>query len=69
MFDVLEDALEAGPYLLGDMFTAADVAVGSALNFAVRQFKMVPSRPSFDRFLDRCSERPAFQRAMALAQS
>ena len=66
VFDVLEEALEHGPFLLGDLFSAADIAVGSALNFAVRQFKMVPTRPSFERYLDRCGARPAFQRAMAL---
>jgi glutathione S-transferase len=41
--------------------------VGSGLNFAVRLFKMAPSRPSFDRYLDRCAARPAFQRAGAIA--
>ena len=68
VFDVLDSALEDGPWILGDTFSAADIVIGSGLNFAVRMFKMVPSRPSFDRFLDRCTERPAFERAMALAQ-
>ncbi len=63
VFDVLESALEEGPWILGRNFSAADIAIGSALNFAVRLFKMVPSRPSFDRYLDRCEARPAFQRA------
>jgi glutathione S-transferase len=67
VFDVLDRALEKGPWLLGDDFTAADVAIGSGLNYAVRQFKMVPSRPSFDRYIDRCEARPAFQRATAIA--
>lgn len=67
VFDVLDQALQQGPWLLGDTFTAADVVIGSGLNFAVRQFKMVPSRPTFDRFLDRCAARPAFQRAMQIA--
>jgi glutathione S-transferase len=67
VFDVLEQALEKGPWLLGDDFFACDVVIGSGLNFAVRQFKMVPTRPAFDRYLDRCMARPAFQRAMALS--
>lgn len=67
VFDVLDRALEKGPWLLGDDFSAADVAIGSGLNFAVRQFKMVPARPSFDRYIDRCEARPAFQRATAIA--
>jgi glutathione S-transferase len=51
VFDVLDAALDKGP----------------GLNFAVRLFKMVPSRPSFDRYIDRCAARPAFQRAGVLA--
>lgn len=67
VFDVLEAALETGPWILGEQFTAADIAIGSGLNFAVRNFKMVPSRPAFDRYLDRCAARPAFQRALEFA--
>ncbi|MGB7120960.1 MAG: glutathione S-transferase family protein, partial [Bradyrhizobium sp.] len=55
-----------GPWLLGDNFSAADIVIGSGLNFAVRLFKMLPARPSFDRYLDACAARPAFQRAGAL---
>jgi len=67
VFDVLDAALTKGPWILGDSFSAADIAVGSGLNFAVRLFKMVPSRPSFDRYIDRCAARPAFQRASVIA--
>jgi glutathione S-transferase len=67
VFDVLDAALAKGPWILGDDFSAADIAIGSGLNFAVRLFKMVPSRPSFDAHIDRCAARPAFQRASALA--
>ena len=67
VFDVIERALETGPWLLGDDFSAADIVIGSGLNFAVRIFKMVPTRPAFERYLDRCAARPAFQRAQALA--
>jgi glutathione S-transferase len=67
VFDVLDAALSKGPWLLGDTFSAADIIVGSGLNFAVRLFKLAPSRPSFDRYIDRCAARPAFQRAGAIA--
>src|SRR6266478_3410077 len=67
VFDVLDAALTKGPWILGETFSAADIAIGSGLNFAVRRFKMVPSRPSFDRYIDRCAARPAFQRASAIA--
>lgn len=65
-FDVLDHALEKGPWLLGDDFTAADVAIGAGINYAIRMFKMVPTRPNFDRYLDACAARPAFQTAAKL---
>jgi len=67
VFDALDQALAHGPWLLGEKFSAADITIGTSLNFAVRLFKVVPSRPAFDRYLDRCAARPAFQRAQALA--
>ncbi len=67
VFDVLDAALSKGPWILGQTFSAADIVIGSGLNYAVRMFKMVPTRPSFDAYLDRCAARPAFQRAEKLA--
>jgi glutathione S-transferase len=67
VFDVLDAALTTGPWILGDNFSAADIAIGAGLNFAVRMFKMVPSRPSFEAYIARCVARPAFQRAEKLA--
>ena len=66
-FDALDAALQKGPWILGEKFSAADIMLGSGLNFAVRMFKMVPSRPSFDAYIDRCVARPAFQRAEKIA--
>jgi len=67
VFDVLDVALADGPWILGEKFSAADIAIGSALNFCVRLFKMVPSRPAFDAYINRCIARPAFQRAEKIA--
>jgi glutathione S-transferase len=67
VIDVLDTALQKGPWLLGDSFSAADIAIGSGLNFAVRLFKMIPARPSFDAYIARCMARPAFQRAEKIA--
>jgi glutathione S-transferase len=67
VFDVLDAALGQGSWILGDSFSAADIMIGSGLNYAVRLFKMMPTRPSFERYLDACAGRPAFQRAMKLA--
>ncbi|MGY4366982.1 GNAT superfamily N-acetyltransferase [Bradyrhizobium sp. LB1.3] len=66
VFDVLEAALANGPWIL-DEFSAADITIGSGLNFAVRLFKTVPSRPAFDACLARRMARPAFQRAETIA--
>jgi glutathione S-transferase len=67
VFDVLEHAVGRGPWLLGDQFTAADVMIGSNLLAVIRMFNMVPTRPAFDRYLDACAARPAFQRASTIA--
>ena len=67
VFDVLDAALARGPWILGENFSAADVAIGSALNFSVRLFKMVPSRPNFETYIARCAARGAFQRAEKIA--
>jgi glutathione S-transferase len=64
VFDVLDEALSRTEmWLLGEQFTAADIVIGSGLHYGVRLFKMAPTRPSFDRYLDRIAARPAFQRA------
>jgi glutathione S-transferase len=67
VIDVLDAALAKGPWILGENFSAADIVIGSGLNFAVRLFKMIPSRPSFESYLARCTARPAFQRAEKIA--
>jgi glutathione S-transferase len=67
VFDVLDAALASGPWILGEDFSAADIAIGAGLNFAVRLFKMVPSRPSFEAYIARCVARPAFQHAEKMA--
>ena len=67
VFDVLDVELQKGPWILGEDFSAADLVVGSGLNYAVRLFKMVPSRPSFEAYIARCVARPAFQQAEKIA--
>jgi len=67
VIDVLDVALQKGPWILGEPFSAADIVIGTGLNFAVRLFKIIPSRPSFDAYIERCMARPAFQRAEKIA--
>ncbi|MEN1929804.1 glutathione S-transferase family protein [Luteimonas sp. MJ250] len=64
--DVLEQAADAAsPWLLGDRFSAADVYVGSQVDFGLA-FKSIPDRPAFAAWAERLRARPAYQRARAL---
>jgi glutathione S-transferase len=55
-------ALDEGPYLMGERFTAIDVMVGSALAWA-REF--LPQSAVLDAYLARVLDRPANRRAAA----
>jgi len=59
----LEKALQPGPYILGDKFSAADVYIGSQIGFGMRT-KALDGRPVFQDYLDRVQRRPAHQRFM-----
>ncbi len=63
--DVLGTALDGHTWLLGDRFTAADVAIGSVITMA-RFNDLLPKSPILDDYSSRLSERPAFQRAARL---
>jgi glutathione S-transferase len=64
MLKTLTDQLEQGPYMLGDIFSAADVLWGTALNWTT-MFKLVPELPVIRAYIDRVLARPAMQRAAA----
>ena len=57
-------ALDGQEYLVGDQFTAADLMVGSTLNFMMN-FKLLERAEPFAAYVDRLVARPAFKRAMA----
>jgi glutathione S-transferase len=61
---LLSAQLAAGPYLLGERFTAADVLWGTALGWTT-QFKLVPERPEFMRYVSLVNERPAAKKVSA----
>lgn len=65
VFDVVEAGVSGRPWLLGDAFSAADVAIGSDLHFGAL-FGILPDRPAFADYVARCRARPAFQRAQAI---
>ena len=66
--DALAGALKKGPYILGDTFSAADVVIGSGARWML-QFKLLPERPEFTSYVERLSQRPALQRAMAMDEA
>jgi len=60
----LDRQLAAGPYLLGERFSAADVLWGMALGWTTA-WKLVPETPAITAYLARINARPAMARAKA----
>lgn len=56
--DAVESALQQGPYVCGEQFTAADVYLGSALIWGM-MFGSIGKRPLFEAYAARLGERPA----------
>lgn len=65
--DVLEKAVSESPWICGEQFTAADVYVGSAIRFYL-QFGVLEARPAFNAYVDRLTQRPAYQRSLEIMQ-
>ncbi|SIR53766.1 MULTISPECIES: glutathione S-transferase family protein [unclassified Bosea (in: a-proteobacteria)] len=65
VLDTLEQALSGRDFIAGGRFTAADVYVGSHLQWGL-QFGSIEKRPAFETYAARLAERPAAQRASAL---
>lgn len=63
--DALETAVAGKPYVAGDRFSAADVYVGSQLDWGL-QFGTIPSRPAFEAYVAPLRTRAAYQRAKAI---
>ena len=62
VMNALEAAVSRSEYLVGDRFTAADVYVGSHIDFGM-QFGTLEKRPVFEQYWQRLSARPAALRA------
>jgi glutathione S-transferase len=62
--NVLARAVEKGPWLMGDQFTAADVVIGASIRWGMI-FKLVPERKEFVDYAARIAMRPAVQRTEA----
>jgi glutathione S-transferase len=64
MLKTLTGQLAAGPYILGERFSAADVLWGGALTWTT-MFKLVPELPVIKDYIGRCGARPAVARMKA----
>ena len=64
--DVIEAAVTPGPWLLGERFTMADVAMGSGLWYGLEVLKAIEGYPGIAAYVERCVNRPAYQRALSI---
>jgi glutathione S-transferase len=61
----LNDVFDQQPFLLGNEFSVADVAVGSILSYIPIMLKLdLSSYPAVLDYIKRMSERPAFQKSI-----
>jgi glutathione S-transferase len=65
VMDVLEQAVAGDGYVLGDLFSAVDVYLGSQILWGL-QFGSIERRPAFEAYGKRIASRPAAQRANAI---
>ena len=63
--NVLAEHLSEREWVCGDRFTAADVFVGSHVDWGL-QFGTFPALPAFLHYQDRLQQRPAYQRTKAI---
>lgn len=59
--NVLEKALQPGPFVLGDRFSAVDVYIASQIGWGMFAKSLEP-RPAWLRYLEHCGARPAYKR-------
>ena len=69
-FDAMIETLtarldETGPWLLGERFSAADVMVGSSVQY-MHQFNVLPDSATLHAYMERCIARPAYRTAQAV---
>ena len=62
--NALEKAVTPGPFILGNMFSAADVYIASQIGWGLMT-KAIEPRPAFQKYFAGLTERPAYKRAAA----
>ena len=68
MMASIESAIAGRDFLLGDMFSMADVIFGGTVRFMLR-FKMLETTPAIAAYADRLGTRPALLRSEARNQA
>jgi glutathione S-transferase len=64
MLDTIERAIGAGPWLLGDRFSMADIIFGGTVRYML-MVKSLDPRPAFVAYAERLGARPASKAAQA----
>ncbi len=62
----LESDLRDNNYIVGKRFSAADVYVGSHLDWSINVMKTIPDKPVFAKYVDRLKKRDAYLHANEL---
>ena len=62
--ETLAQGVKEGPWVMGEKFTAADVLLGSSVNF-MKQFGLLGEGSALEPYLERCLARPSYQAALA----
>lgn len=65
VLDTLEAAVSGPAWICGDQFTAADVYVGSQIDWGL-SFGTIPTRPAFAAYATHLRARPAYKRQKEL---
>ena len=65
VLDAVEGAVAGKAFVAGDRFSAADVYVGSQIDWGL-QFGTIPSRPAFEAYVAPLRDRAGYQRAKAI---
>jgi glutathione S-transferase len=66
LFTILDKYLSDKTFMVEERFTLADINVGSVMNIATALGFDMKAYPKISAWLGRCSDRPAFQKLMAM---